>query len=156
MALIQCKECGSEVSDKAAVCMRCGAPMTTRANAVPVAAVKEPKTFLWYWWLWGPLGVLLALLLIGLSLPENETRANEFARACREMARGDALAQMECDRAEARIRHNPGPPVAGPAVNTNFVPEPPRAQTQTNEQILSCVISGIGCERPNKGTKAAR
>ena len=44
MALIACSECGRAVSDKAAVCIGCGAPLTTsspidlvprRSNALP-------------------------------------------------------------------------------------------------------------------------
>lgn len=33
MALIECKECGHTISDKAAACPQCGAPNTTAANA---------------------------------------------------------------------------------------------------------------------------
>lgn len=32
MALIKCKECGAEVSDKADVCPKCGAPFKLRVK----------------------------------------------------------------------------------------------------------------------------
>lgn len=40
MALIKCPECGSEISDRAAACPRCGNPMTA-APAAPVSVVTE-------------------------------------------------------------------------------------------------------------------
>lgn len=40
MALIKCSECGTEVSDKAAVCVKCGAPVKpTKASAPSGCAV---------------------------------------------------------------------------------------------------------------------
>jgi hypothetical protein len=40
MALISCSECGRAVSDKAAVCIGCGAPLTT---ASPIDLVPRPS-----------------------------------------------------------------------------------------------------------------
>lgn len=48
MALIACKECGAKVSTKARACPKCGA--------------KVPKT---KWWLWVPLGLVVAFFGIG-------------------------------------------------------------------------------------------
>ncbi len=36
MALIKCSECGKEVSDKAAACPGCGAPLTALPTAVSI------------------------------------------------------------------------------------------------------------------------
>ncbi|PCQ44939.1 zinc-ribbon domain-containing protein [Citrobacter freundii] len=33
MALIKCKECGEQVSDKAASCPKCGAPIAKKTKA---------------------------------------------------------------------------------------------------------------------------
>ena len=34
MALIDCEECGAEVSDKAAACIKCGAPLNSTLTAL--------------------------------------------------------------------------------------------------------------------------
>ena len=52
MALIQCGECGKEVSDKAAACPNCGAPIAVPQHAVAtpvpviqqVQIVRQPKS----------------------------------------------------------------------------------------------------------------
>ncbi len=41
MALIQCPECGSEVSDQAAACVKCGYPIKAAAESAPPRAVDE-------------------------------------------------------------------------------------------------------------------
>lgn len=59
MALIQCRECGREISDQAATCPGCGAPPPKAAPAPkqqpppPAPARKRPR------WPWVMLGVLL-------------------------------------------------------------------------------------------------
>ena len=63
MALITCKECGSEVSTTAKACPKCGA--------------KVPKT---KWWLWIPLGLVAAFLLFGAlvgNTPEGQAKSQE-------------------------------------------------------------------------------
>lgn len=137
MALIICTECKGEVSDKAAVCMRCGAPVgRLGGNAIPVLPVKQPRSMLWYWWLWGPLGLFAALMLLGALIPKSTVDANAFARACREFSKGDPVAQFECDKAEARIRH-PAQGQPGPPVNTSFKAAPPTPPSSaSNDEIL--------------------
>ena len=46
MAIIQCSECGRAVSDRAAVCIGCGAPITTPSafNLVPKPSLGPPLT----------------------------------------------------------------------------------------------------------------
>jgi len=58
MALIKCKECGHEVSDKASACPNCGCPITTE-TIVSEEPVKKSKGKLWF------LLVLLLCLLVG-------------------------------------------------------------------------------------------
>lgn len=42
MALIRCTECGTDISDKAAACVKCGAPIEV-ARAAPAPRVNQPK-----------------------------------------------------------------------------------------------------------------
>lgn len=42
MALIKCPECGTEVSDRAAVCVRCGCPIN---QAATYATIKFEQTY---------------------------------------------------------------------------------------------------------------
>ena len=55
MAMIKCKECGHDVSDKASVCPNCGCPIEKGTNHVSNKPVKNSKTKSWF---------LLALLFI--------------------------------------------------------------------------------------------
>ena len=41
MALIACSECGRAVSDKAAVCIGCGAPLTTSSSPIDLVAKRS-------------------------------------------------------------------------------------------------------------------
>lgn len=58
MALMSCKECGTEISTKARACPKCGA--------------KVPHT---KWWLWGPLG-LFALVFTWGAITGPKTTAD--------------------------------------------------------------------------------
>jgi DNA-directed RNA polymerase subunit RPC12/RpoP len=107
MALIKCSECGEHVSDKAAVCMRCGAPVVAQqAQAIPVVVRKEPST---KWWLWIPLGLGGAFLLFGALIPKNVADANAFRRTCDEFVKAGAATRLDCDRKEAEIRYRDEP-----------------------------------------------
>lgn len=44
MALIECGECGSTVSELAAACPNCGAPVSRRADASAVRVVEQPRS----------------------------------------------------------------------------------------------------------------
>jgi len=61
MALIYCSECGNQVSDKAASCPKCGAPLSGEAisNQQPLM-VTPPKS--------RSLAIVLALFLGGLGI----------------------------------------------------------------------------------------
>src|SRR5262245_9311711 len=43
MALISCTECGQQISDKAAVCFRCGSPASTSSNSLGDAVIQLEK-----------------------------------------------------------------------------------------------------------------
>jgi len=80
MALMKCNECGTEVSDKAAVCMRCGAPVAAApepTNAIPVTVTKS-KVF--KWWLWIPLGLIATPFVVGSMLPDTPERREKQSR----------------------------------------------------------------------------
>lgn len=63
MAMINCKECGKEISTEAKACPHCGA--------------KVPRT---KWWLWIPLGLIAAFLVFGAIVggsPEAQEKGRE-------------------------------------------------------------------------------
>ncbi|MBU2461998.1 NINE protein [bacterium] len=60
MAIVSCWECGKQISDQAATCPNCGAPLTGRhPPAIPVV-ITAPKS--------RSAAVLLAMLLGGLGI----------------------------------------------------------------------------------------
>lgn len=65
MALIACKECGTEISTTAKACPKCGA--------------RVPKT---KWWLWVPLGLVGAFLILA-AIVGNSPDAQAKGRARR-------------------------------------------------------------------------
>lgn len=134
MAMTKCAECGAAISDKAAACPHCGAPLTMVVpNAVPVVIQKAPA---FKWWFWVPLGAVAAFLLFGALIPKNVAEANRFGRVCRELAGTDRLAQIECEREEARLRYG-SPPVSAAPVNNSFVAEPARPPSSApNEEVF--------------------
>lgn len=151
MALIECFECKASISDRAAACPSCGAPLHAPVgNAIPVV-IREEKKF--KWWLWLPAGAVGAFLLFGALIPKNVADANSFGRACRSIAGSNGAALLDCEREEARIRYgqqNSEPP----PVNTSFVAEPPRTPASaTNEEIMRSVIAPSP-KKPQRSTAA--
>lgn len=69
MALIACAECGKEISDKAAACPHCGAPVAAQKNAQltpeAVASQKKPPTA--PVWLQVIIGLLLAYIIVSCA-----------------------------------------------------------------------------------------
>lgn len=81
MALTNCKECGREISSKASACPHCGA--------------KIPK---FKWWLWIPLGLIVAFFSIGWLTPQYEIDAIQRRNACELMIKSEPYRQRECDK----------------------------------------------------------
>lgn len=57
MALIKCRECGTEISDKAAACVKCGAPVTkppTKATGAVAALITLGIVCIVSAFLWAP------------------------------------------------------------------------------------------------------
>jgi hypothetical protein len=59
MALINCKECGTEVSDKARTCVKCGAPLSLDLELLENKSVSTNHI----------LHLLLSLVTVGLWIP---------------------------------------------------------------------------------------
>lgn len=72
MALINCKECGFKISDKAAICVHCGAPVAAPAAgpaAAPAPAKKKPKP-LWARLLVPIVAAIITLLALIKTFPD--------------------------------------------------------------------------------------
>jgi hypothetical protein len=81
MAMTKCRECSAEISDSAKACPKCGA--------------KVPRT---KWWLWIPLGLIVAFFGFGLSVPEYKSRAIKLRNACEKLAGSNPISLRECER----------------------------------------------------------
>lgn len=68
MSIIKCKECGNEVSDKAATCPKCGAPVEKPIVSAPPKIQEEKKSsFSRFWWV-----LLVAVIVIaGITFINN-------------------------------------------------------------------------------------
>ena len=85
MALIKCSECGTEISDKAASCPRCGNPMATisspkaSAFALPppyVAPPAQPRKGGWLKWVFiVPVLLFAIVMVIGTMSDPDGTQA---------------------------------------------------------------------------------
>jgi hypothetical protein len=64
MALIDCPECGREVSSSAAVCPVCAYPVSTGTPPVPPTALREPPKYTW----WKTAIPLLGRVVLGVML----------------------------------------------------------------------------------------
>lgn len=90
MALVNCAECGKEVSDGAARCPHCGKKLRMGLFAKVAIGV----------------GVAFgALVLYGLSIPENVKKANAARRVCEtELIPRGAATAYDCEREYDRVR----------------------------------------------------
>lgn len=70
MAIIECKECGGKVSDSAAACPHCGAPVAVAAVSAAPAEPKKKRGW-WKWVLGVPVGLFALLMVIGSLQPAN-------------------------------------------------------------------------------------
>ncbi|WP_315125244.1 zinc-ribbon domain-containing protein [Comamonas antarctica] len=82
MALISCGECGREVSDKAAACPHCGAPVgSSEAVTSRSASEAQPKkTSRWRWVIGVPVGAFILLMIIGSCADTPEARERQSSR----------------------------------------------------------------------------
>lgn len=70
MALINCKECGVKISDKAAICVHCGAPLAAPAAAPPAAAAAKKKPKPWTRWVVPLIAVVVVIFGLISAFPE--------------------------------------------------------------------------------------
>lgn len=101
MALIACAECGKEISDKAAACLHCGAPVTGAATVAPPDATKSSS---WWKWLIGvPVSGFLLLMLIGSCSGTPESRAAKSRQSSAIALCWQEQAKKSNDPATARL-----------------------------------------------------
>jgi hypothetical protein len=72
MAMISCQECKNAISDTAKSCPKCG--------------YLVPRRKVWPWIIGIPLGIVTALMLYGMSIPEYQTRAREARVVCEKIS----------------------------------------------------------------------
>lgn len=67
MALISCSECRKEISNKAATCPQCGAPVESAEPVVKRTEEesKQEKSSVWKWLLGVPVGAFVLMMVIG-------------------------------------------------------------------------------------------
>lgn len=101
MALIACAECGKEISDKAAACPHCGAPVVSTS---PVLAAPAPQSSSWWKWLIGvPVGGFLLLMLIGSCSGTPQSRAAKSSQSSAIALCWQEQAKKSNDAATARL-----------------------------------------------------
>jgi len=79
MALIACTECNKQISDKAASCPSCGAPVSSREPIVNrwSEEPKKEKSSVWKWVLGVPVGGFILMMIVGScagNSPEGKER----------------------------------------------------------------------------------
>lgn len=122
MALIVCKECNGNVSDAAAACPHCGAPVSP-VVALPAAVPVEVKKSGSVWpWIFGvPGGLFFLFVLIGLAggfdpKPGGgySSKAQAIERECDKMMANSALGderrrtQQVCDMMREQLKKEGG------------------------------------------------
>lgn len=86
MAMIHCKECGTEISSTANACPKCGAVV--------------PKKKLWPWLVGLPLGIVALIMLWSASKPEYEHTAIAVRNVCEKNFGGS---KADCDKAYSNV-----------------------------------------------------
>lgn len=78
MTMITCSECGRQVSDKAAACIGCGAPLTSRSGIrlAPAASPASPPTRAQIRW---RLAAASLMLLVGVIVAARSTQMGRLA-----------------------------------------------------------------------------
>ncbi len=97
MALINCPECKTEVSSEALACPKCGVRI-------------KPKSKVWRYVIGVPVGLAVAFVLYGMTIPKNIADGNRAYQMCREMyAKGQVDSMATCEEIEAKIKRGEGP-----------------------------------------------
>ena len=86
MAIIHCKECGTEISSTASACPKCGAVV--------------PKKKIWPWIVGVPVGLFALILIWSESKPEYEHKALAVRNVCE---KNFGSSKYECDKVYSDI-----------------------------------------------------
>jgi hypothetical protein len=90
MAIIACKECGHQVSDKAASCPNCGAPI-----AVVVKPRRRAKRFIYGFLITSTALALIAAMLLLIRMPNRSAETvGGFNHAAEHFPAGDASTEQ--------------------------------------------------------------
>lgn len=106
MALINCKECGKQISDQASSCPHCGAPVAgnppaASATVAPLAAESVRKTSTYKYILYGTLVLLVAISCMGGGKTSNTPR--EFNATQAIFLCEHAIKQVSKDPEKAKV-----------------------------------------------------
>lgn len=106
MALINCKECGKQISDQASSCPHCGAPVAGNppapsATVAPLAAESVRKTSTYKYILYGTLVLLVAISCMGGGKTSNTPR--EFNATQAIFLCEHAIKQVSKDPEKAKV-----------------------------------------------------
>lgn len=144
--LIKCGECGTEISDKAAACPQCGAPLGVQ-KPVPVSIVQPPKerNNALLWLLSVPLGLGPAFVIYGFSIPEYEKQANQVRKVCEQMVVDRQTDQYVCDSTFAKMM--------GKGRNAAHSYVPPPIPGVTSADIDAALADGAQQAAKKKSTK---
>ncbi len=145
MSLINCPECGHEVSTSALECPNCGRPLhrppvaDTVVTAVPVERSGFPN------WAFIPLGILGALLLLVVFLMIGRN-GDEEANGVNINVSAKRTAPGTGDTSDTRGRTGSQSVTVPPSADTQVVTAPPSSQTSTT------TIPGAGGAPSDRGT----
>lgn len=82
MAIIACGECSGKVSDTAAVCPHCGAPVAKKAAPAPAVPAKKSGG-VWKWILGVPVGLFVLVMIVGsLNSDPEKSKARHAYEVC--------------------------------------------------------------------------
>ena len=134
MSLVNCPECGNEVSNEAVACPNCGRPLTTPTPTIQRRViVAEPREEGFPKWIIAPiaiLGIVVIFLLIAI------TRNNDDANTRSVNVNLSAQQRRSTDSKEVTRSENPPNQVQIPSSSTTVNPPPSTGSVPTSSQSV--------------------